>query len=131
MNLIKNVYVIGFGSNIEPEKHVERAGQEISEIATILKKSDFIYTKPLLYTEQPDFLNGVFLIETTLNYKDLKEELNKIENRLGRVRSENKNAPRTIDLDIIVCNNKIVNKDFYERDFIQNAVKQVLPELIQ
>ena len=124
-----NEYIIGVGSNIEPEKNVELAREEISKIATILKESDFIFTKPLLYTDQPDFLNGAFLIETNLNEIELKKELNYIELRLGRIRLENKNAPRTIDLDIIVCNKKIVDQDYYQRDFLQNAVKQVLPDL--
>ena len=124
-----NQCVIGVGSNIEPVKNVKRAKEELEKISAIIKQSDFIYTKPLLYIEQSDFLNGVFLIETKLDIAELRRNLRLIEKNLGRIRIKNKNAPRTIDLDIIVFNRKVISKDFYERDFLQKAVKEVLPDL--
>ena len=58
-------------------------------------------TTPVGNTEQPNFLNAAALIETELTAAELKARvLQVIEQKLGRVRTEDKNAPRTIDLDI-------------------------------
>jgi 2-amino-4-hydroxy-6-hydroxymethyldihydropteridine diphosphokinase len=49
-----------------------------------------------------------------------------MEDRLGRVRTANKFGPRTIDLDIVVWNGEIVNADYSERDFVRDAVRELL-----
>jgi dihydroneopterin aldolase/2-amino-4-hydroxy-6-hydroxymethyldihydropteridine diphosphokinase len=54
-------------------------------------------------SEQPDFINGVIKIQTDRSPRELKFDiLRKIEEKLGRVRSGDKFAPRTIDLDVIL-----------------------------
>jgi len=55
-----NVVVIGLGSNINPEQNIASAKKEIGEICNILKESEFVYTKPLLYSEQADFFKRGF-----------------------------------------------------------------------
>ena len=124
-----NSAIIGVGSNINPEENIRRAEQEVASLASIIRKSGFVYTKPLLYESQDDFLNGVFQIETSLEYQELDNKLKEIENRLGRVRTENKNAPRTIDLDPVIFNNQVKDKDVFTRDFIKTPVLDFLPEL--
>ena len=49
----------------------------------------------------------------TENYQELKILLKQIENKLERVRTKNKNGPRTIDLDIVLFNNQILDKDVF------------------
>jgi 2-amino-4-hydroxy-6-hydroxymethyldihydropteridine diphosphokinase len=124
-----NEVIIGVGSNINPEENVRRSKNELKKIAKIIGQSEFLFTKPLYFNDQPDFLNGAFLIQTTLDISQLKEELSLIEDKLGRIREENKNNPRTIDLDIVIFNRQIVHKDLFERDFLQKAVKELLPDL--
>jgi 2-amino-4-hydroxy-6-hydroxymethyldihydropteridine diphosphokinase len=124
-----NQFIIGVGSNIEPEKNIINAREELEKISTVLKQSAFIYTKPLLFADQPDFLNGVFLIETAMNTEELNKKLKEIERRMGRIKVENKNGPRTIDLDILISNRIIISKDLMERDFLQKAVTEILPEI--
>ena len=123
-----NEYILSLGSNINPEWYISKARSELHKIADIIKESPFVYTKPLLFADQPDFLNGVILIQSQFDIPTLKDQLMIIETRLGRVRSFEKNGPRTIDLDIIVSNNKVVDDDVYERDFLQNAILSVKPE---
>jgi 2-amino-4-hydroxy-6-hydroxymethyldihydropteridine diphosphokinase len=65
-----------------------------------------------------------------LDAKELKGYLEDVEKRLGRQKTENKNGPRTIDLDIIVFNGVIVNNDFYKYDFVKSAVLELLPDLV-
>jgi 2-amino-4-hydroxy-6-hydroxymethyldihydropteridine diphosphokinase len=59
----------------------------------------------------------------------LKSWLKNLEKELGRIKSENKNGPRTIDLDIIVWNGKVVESEVYEREFLINSINELLPEL--
>ncbi len=124
-----NNALIGVGSNIDPEKNVIRAEREVSLLGKSFKKSKFIYTKPLLYEKQNDFLNGVFFIKTTYDYIELNNKLKKIETRLGRIRTNNKSGPRTIDLDTVIFNNQVKDRDVFTRDFIRIPVTELLPEL--
>ena len=125
----KNIAAVSVGSNINPDENVSRARQFLSEEHTLLSESDFVITKPIDNTDQPDFTNGAFLIETTLNFKDFNAYLKTLETRCGRKPSANKNAPRTLDLDVIVWNERITNDEDYQRDFIMSAIRQLLPTL--
>lgn len=117
--------VISLGSNINPETNVEKALKGLDSIGRIVKRSSFVYTDPLLYEDQPKFLNGAVLLATNLDEDDLRQQLKTLETSLGRVRTTNKNGPRTIDLDIIVFDNEIVDNDYYERDFLRKMVAEV------
>jgi 2-amino-4-hydroxy-6-hydroxymethyldihydropteridine diphosphokinase len=121
--------VIGLGSNINPETHLEKAVKELKSRFHVSRQSSWSRTKPLGITDQPDFLNGALLMETNLEQNALKHELQEIENRMGRDRSLPKNGPRVIDLDIVVWNKKIVDEDYYKRDFIRRGVAEILPDL--
>lgn len=123
-----NEIIIGVGSNINPEENINKAKIEIGKIARIVKQSEFIYTKPLLYSEQPDFLNGAFLVMTYLDMTAFKTALKRIETKLGRIKTENKNGPRTIDLDILIYNKRKVDKELLNRDFVRNAILELLPD---
>lgn len=124
-----NQVVIGVGSNIDPDRHVSRAREILTRQFPGLRSSRFVRTAPVGYTEQADFYNGAFLIETACSEAELKRVLRSVENELGRVRGENKYGPRTIDLDIVVWNGNIIDQDFYTRDFLKNAVCELLPNL--
>ena len=123
-----NTVVIGVGSNINPEENIHQAKKEIESVHELLNSSAFIKTKPLGYKEQDDFTNGAHLIRTSMNRKELTSWLKELENKLGRVKTENKNGPRTIDLDILVWNGEVVDKDVSERQFLRDSIKELLPE---
>ena len=82
-------------------------------------------TKPVGYTDQPDFLNGAVRVETRLLPEELLDVTQKIENDLGRVRTF-RNGPRTIDLDILLYGRRKVDSDrltipharMFERAFV-------------
>jgi 2-amino-4-hydroxy-6-hydroxymethyldihydropteridine diphosphokinase len=124
-----NSAVIGVGSNIDAPLRIAQAKEALSREHRLDKESAFITTSPIGFSDQPDFLNGAFLVSTEMQLGQFKKYLKGLETRLGRVRTKNKYGPRTIDLDIVVWNGKIVNNDFFKRDFIKNAVKEILPEL--
>ena len=125
----KHRVVIGVGSNIMPEVHIPLAIESVRHTHTLLAESDWVVTQPIGFKDQPDFLNGALLIETEMDRDALEAWLHQVESELGRVRTSNKNGPRTVDLDVVVWDGKIVDPDFKTRDFLRQAVYQVWPEL--
>ena len=92
----------------------------------LVKTSALTVTAPIGYVDQPDFVNGAVLVETGLDADAFTSFLKKVEVCLGRVKTENKFGPRTIDLDVVVWNDAVVDNDFYTRDFLRSAVNEVL-----
>jgi 2-amino-4-hydroxy-6-hydroxymethyldihydropteridine diphosphokinase len=125
----KNVAAISVGSNIEPETHIAKAKALLAADHTLLAESDFVTTAPIGFLDQPDFVNGAWLIETELNCDDLQTALKTIEKKCDRVILTNKFGPRTIDLDIAIFNNKVIDTDIGQRDFLKKSIKQILPQL--
>ncbi|MGC9347327.1 MAG: 2-amino-4-hydroxy-6-hydroxymethyldihydropteridine diphosphokinase [Anaerolineae bacterium] len=101
---------ITLGSNIDPVQNMTAAVGLLKEQVTIRALSPVYETAPVGKTDQPDFLNAAALIETQLPAQHLKETvLSPIEQALHRVRTEDKNAPRTIDLDIALYNYDVLD----------------------
>jgi 2-amino-4-hydroxy-6-hydroxymethyldihydropteridine diphosphokinase len=91
---------ISLGSNISPEENLPLAIQRLHELGCILVVSK-VYQNPALdRTEQPDFLNAAIMMKTHHSAWELRMLLRGIEADLGRIRTEDKFAPRTIDLDL-------------------------------
>lgn len=124
-----NTAVISLGSNIHPEKNIRQAMDSLGQQFPIIRESRFVRTRPIGMAEQPDFINGAVLVETSLTRDLFKKSLQAIETQLGRRHGGPKFGPRTIDLDILVWNDHVVDQDFYSRDFLKNAVLEVLPDL--
>jgi 2-amino-4-hydroxy-6-hydroxymethyldihydropteridine diphosphokinase len=122
-----NTCIIGIGSNIDAEKKIAETMEILKSKLTILKTASLMRTKPIGIKNAPDFINGAVKIETELNRTELNKLLKNIEDRLGRDRTKPKFSSRCIDLDIIVWNNKVVDKDYYTRDFLQKLVDELIP----
>src|SRR4030042_1158682 len=90
------------GSNIEPEQNIPRAVLLLKEKLTILQVSS-IWESASVDCCYPDFLNMAVLASTSLDANELKEQvLRPLESQMGRVRTEDKNASRQIDFDMIL-----------------------------
>lgn len=120
---------MALGSNIDPQGHIKEAVGCLSREFPGLIASSFKLTKPLGIIEQPDFLNGVVFFSTDLDQTALKLRLKQLESLLGRQPRVEKWGPREIDLDLIIMNGKVVDPDYYDRDFLQQAVTEILPDL--
>ena len=104
------IVYLGIGSNLgDRQLFLDRAQQEMDKIPeTRFLRSAAVYeTDPVGGPPQGKYLNTVWEIETALTPEGLKKELIRIENRFGRKRRE-KNAPREIDLDILLFGDQIV-----------------------
>lgn len=78
----------------------------------------------------PEFLNGIVAISTNASYGELKKILRQIEHTLGRIRSSNKNAPRTIDIDILIYNGEILDSDIWTQPYLAIPMAEVFPILV-
>ena len=79
---------------------------------TVLALSPIYETIPVGLLNQPNFLNAAVLIETDLTFSAFKYTIcRQLEQKLKRVRVADKNAPRTIDCDIVLFNDEIFKCD--------------------
>lgn len=122
-----NTVVVSVGSNINPIENIETAKTMISEEFDLIETSSFNETEPIGFKDQDNFYNGAFLVKTDKEFDEFNELLKKIETKMGRVKTSNKQGPRKIDLDIIVWNKKVIDSDVYERKFLQNSILELLP----
>jgi len=118
--------IISVGSNIDPHKNIRLSHEVLDNETGLLAVADIIKTTPIGYTQQPDFLNTAYLIETHLEYDDFNAFLKSVEDRLGRERGTIKSGPRTIDLDIIVWDRNVVTQDYFSYDYVSTPVNQIL-----
>jgi 2-amino-4-hydroxy-6-hydroxymethyldihydropteridine diphosphokinase len=123
--MMKHVCIIGIGSNINPEENITEALKILSLENEIIRVSKLIKTPPIGITGQPEFLNGAVKVVTDLEKDSFRAYLKDIEDRLKRDRTAPKYGPRTIDLDIIVWDAEIIDKDYYNRDFLKRAVDEI------
>ncbi|MDO4434218.1 MAG: 2-amino-4-hydroxy-6-hydroxymethyldihydropteridine diphosphokinase [Alysiella sp.] len=131
--------VIAFGSNLaNPAQQVEKAAQAVASLPEILSLtlSPLYLSKPFGYAEQPDFVNAVAVlhIQKSMTPVQFLSKLQEIENEFGRVRTF-RNAPRTLDLDIIDFNHQCLDSPnlilphprAHERSFVMLPLSQIAP----
>jgi 2-amino-4-hydroxy-6-hydroxymethyldihydropteridine diphosphokinase len=100
---------IALGSNIDSERNILEAVRRLAARVRVIGVSPVYRTAPVGKTDQPDFLNAAAWVQTALSPEELKSRvLLVIEQELGRVRSGDRNAPRTIDLDIALYGDQIL-----------------------
>ena len=110
----ENKVFIALGTNLgNREENLETAMTEIAKFVTIIAKSSIYETDPVGYANQGKFLNMVIEIHTTLDPKELLNQLQGIEDKMGRTR-ETKNGPRIIDLDILLYEDQIIKSEGLE-----------------
>lgn len=130
---------VGIGSNLDhPTDQVGRAFDELAAIRdTKLRGRSSLYrSAPIGHADQPDFINAVAALETTLSAAQLFAELKSIENRHGRKRSF-RNAPRTLDLDLLLFGDtrlhsaelSVPHPRMHERAFVLAPLLEIAPEL--
>ncbi len=101
---------ISLGSNIQPEKNLEFGTRRLGELGKLIAVST-VYQNPAVGPNpQPDFLNAAVLIETDHPAEAIRLHLRAIEADSGRVRTEDKYAPRTLDLDLCLLGSQIAER---------------------
>lgn len=145
----RHVAAIAFGANLgEPERTFKRALSRLEQVAgvTVLRRSRWHVTAPVGgpvdaagRPTQPDFLNGVVLVETTRSPRELLAELQALEAHFGRDRaSEARNGPRTLDLDLLYFGDVALDEPgltlphprMEDRLFVLAPLAEVAPERV-
>ena len=107
-------------------------GVQLTRLATIIE------TEPVGGPPQPPFLNTVVEVETARAPRELFAALQDIERRLGRVPSPVRWAPRPIDLDLLLYDDRIINEPgltvphprMHQRGFVLDPLAQLAPDLV-
>ena len=127
---------LSLGSNLgDREGHLRRALEKLHQKGILLVKESSIYeTEPVDVPDQPDFLNLVCQVETTLEPESLLASCQEIESEMGRLRKAIKGA-RNIDIDILFYGRRIVEKPFLkiphpawqQRNFVLIPLAEIAP----
>jgi 2-amino-4-hydroxy-6-hydroxymethyldihydropteridine diphosphokinase len=129
---------VGIGSNLDqPRDHVCLAFEDLGRIPNteVMKRSSLYRSAPVGFADQPDFVNAVAELRTGLPVNRLLAELKEIETRHGRRRSF-RNAPRPLDLDILLYGELTMNlahltlphPRMHERAFVLEPLLEIAPE---
>ena len=127
MNELHHVY-LNLGSNIQPEINLIKAVQLLSEYGEVRRVST-AWESRSVGAPGPNYLNACLLFLSPFSQVGLKEQIiHPIEAQLGRKRSEDKYIPRTIDIDIILFEDKPYNDIFWETAFVIIPLAEIYPE---
>jgi 2-amino-4-hydroxy-6-hydroxymethyldihydropteridine diphosphokinase len=130
---------VGLGANLgEPEAQVRRAIAALRGLprTRLVATSSLYRSAPVGVGEQPDFINAVAKVETTLSARELLDELLAMEARFGRERPS-PGAPRTLDLDLLLYGDRIIAEPglavphprVHERAFVLMPLAEIAPDL--
>lgn len=120
---------LNLGSNIQPEANLVRAVRLLQEFGEVEKVSH-VWESESVGAEGPNYLNVCVLFSTSLSEQELKEQVTyPIEAKLGRKRSENRFAPRTMDIDIVLFDSRPCDDKYWEQAFVVVPLAEVNPEL--
>ena len=133
------VCYIGLGSNLDdPAEQVERAFEFLRAVPEIrlLSRSSLYRSGPIGPLDQPEYVNAVAKISTTLDARELLEALKRIERLRGRKRGV-RWGPRVLDLDLLVYGHECVDElhlkvphpGIAERNFVLLPLMEVAPGL--
>ena len=130
---------IAIGSNLaSPLEQVNAAITALGEIphSQIVARSAFYRTPPLGPQDQPDYLNAAVALDTTLDADTLLDHTQRIELAQGRVRKAERWGPRSLDLDIMLFGDEVINTprltvphyDMHNRGFMLWPLFEIAPE---
>lgn len=135
---------LSLGSNMGDRlQNLTRARELIADAAkvSVLVSSPVYETEPVGVKDQYrdlSFLNAVLIVESGLEVEELSDLIHGVENTLGRERSEDRYAPRPIDVDILYAGDAIMNSpditlphpSWYKRRFVLQPLADVRSELV-
>jgi 2-amino-4-hydroxy-6-hydroxymethyldihydropteridine diphosphokinase len=124
-----NRAILLLGSNIDPARNIQKA-LDLLECSLQINKKSNLWVTEAVGSDGPEFLNMAIEVETKLNADQIKSEvIFSIEKELLRIRTADKYAPRTIDIDLIVFNEIVLDPNLWQRLFVALPVSEILPDL--
>lgn len=137
---IASVAYVALGSNLKgPQRQLQAGLDALARLpgTELIARSSLYLSAPVGYADQPDFVNAVAAIRTSLSPRALLDALLAIERGHGRVR-EFANSPRTLDLDIALYGEQVINEPgltvphprMHERAFVMVPLAEIAPDAI-
>jgi 2-amino-4-hydroxy-6-hydroxymethyldihydropteridine diphosphokinase len=121
--------VLLLGSNIKPESNLLKSIELLGARFQIQSVSS-VWETTAIGSEGPNFLNAAVLLESNFSPQAMKEfVLRPIEISLERVRTHDKNAPRTMDLDVVVWDERTWDQDIWKYAHAAVPVAELIPNL--
>jgi len=131
---------VALGSNlVNPAEQVAAAFAVLNVLpqSHVVARSSLYRTAPVGYADQPEFVNAVVALETTLTPRALLEALLAVELAQGRARTF-VNAPRTLDLDVLLYGNRQIDEPgltvphprMHERAFVLVPLAEIAPDCV-
>jgi 2-amino-4-hydroxy-6-hydroxymethyldihydropteridine diphosphokinase len=130
---------VGLGSNLDrPARQIETAFELLQGIpeSELVRRSSLYRSSPLGGIEQPDFVNAVAAMSTTLTAREFLEELQVIERLRGREDSHIRWGPRILDLDLLLYGDLIIDEPglsvphpgIVVRNFVLLPLREIAPD---
>ena len=132
-----NLAYLSLGSNLgDRENHLQEAIRRLQSVGSVTAVSSLYETQPVEFTDQPWFLNCAVALETSSKPIHLMQQLLEIERAMGRQRIQKK-GPRTIDIDILLFGDEVVNAPdltiphpaMQYRRFVLEPLAEIAPEI--
>ena len=134
-----NTAYVALGANLDdPAATVRAAFAALANLpdSRIVHCSSLYRTAPVGIADQPEFINAVAELETSLAPEALLDALLEIEQRFGRIRAE-RNGPRTLDLDLLLYNDQYLDLPrltlphprLHLRAFVLQPLAEIAPDL--
>ena len=135
-----NYVFLGLGTNLgDREANLAKAQELIRKSIGLIDSCSVIYeTEPWGFQSENNFLNMIIKVHTSLKPTDLLKEIQLIEGQLGRIRESRQYASRTIDIDILLYSNLVIDKSnltiphplIQDRRFVLAPFCDIAPEMI-
>ncbi len=123
-----SIYLV-IGSNIQPEANIRRAIELLPQYGTVQAVSG-VWESHAVGSDGPNFLNVSVWLLTDIPPSDFKERLvQPIESSLGRVRTADRNAPRTVDVDVMMVDGQACHVDRWDNAFVLLPMADLLPDV--
>jgi 2-amino-4-hydroxy-6-hydroxymethyldihydropteridine diphosphokinase len=134
------VAFIALGANLgQPVLQLQHALDLLAKLpeSQLLQQSSFYSSSAIGYTDQPDFVNAVAKLATTLSASALLQAMLAIEAECGRQRTF-QDAPRTLDLDLLLYGDAIIEQDhlivphprMHQRAFVLRPLTEIAPDIL-
>ncbi len=122
--------ILLLGSNISPVENTRKALIELCCYG-IIHRISRAWQSPPFCSPGPDFINLAIEFLTPLPLDEMKNNaIAAVETKLGRQRSSDKNAPRTIDVDIILFDDELLDQTIWVRPYAAVTIADLLPNLV-
>lgn len=134
---MRKLVYLSLGSNIGARAvNLEVAISRLDELGRVVGVSSFYETEPVEVTAQPMFLNCVVALETELLPPQFMRAVLEVERQMGRRRTQKK-GPRTIDIDILLFGNAVIDTPdltvphpaMHQRRFVLEPLVEIAPDV--